>query len=256
MISERYWSTRGHNRASFTSIQLLGDLLRGRPLQQGDFRDGVVIPEIRKNGDRAKAGIALDRRVGGGDERGCRLCHHGLLVGRVAEVVVTSNFFGFDNCTGFGICDHLDKLVAFARVNRNLQLAVIDLELSRDRLPLLLAGLECVLQGEIDVLQRGSHRLDFFLLGTGGHQAKARQRDGRDKHKQSKSARYHNVSTCKRVRRRGANRETFSSSRPDAIRQAPGLEKIPDETRQVSPTYQLRSARRVGCVVSRLPQSL
>src|SRR5262249_4207056 len=98
---------------------------------------------------------------------------------------------GLYNRATIRIRDHLGEVVAFGGVNRKLQLAVVDFELSRYRLALLLTGFEPVLEHELCLFQRASQSSDILVLSPRARAERAKDNHRCDHQKPLKRSRSH-----------------------------------------------------------------
>src|SRR5262249_16634011 len=130
---------------------------------------------------RVVSGIGL---LGLGDhltKRALGLAHRlGLLAGG-GEVVTSGDRLALGDLSALVIDDDLRELVCLHRVHRELELAVLELELSRDRTTFLLRRLQAAGQRDLRLLGRGRERrrglrrlallgllVGFPFLGRGG----------------------------------------------------------------------------------------
>jgi hypothetical protein len=99
----------------------------------------MAIPQLRINADLPEANIGLCCRVGSSQQRHRRLGHCRFLRRRGFEVVGVGDLFAFGNGS-LWVRHDFDEVIAFQGIDRELEFAVLELELGRDRLALGLAG--------------------------------------------------------------------------------------------------------------------
>src|SRR6185437_13232372 len=89
-----------------------------------------------------------------------------LLLSR-GEILAFGDGLGSHNLTGHMIDQYLEKLAFLRGVDRKLQLAVVDLEFGRDRLTLLFAGCQTLLQINLGGVQKLDERFLRCVLIVG-----------------------------------------------------------------------------------------
>src|SRR2546425_8159508 len=136
------------------SIELLGHGLPLGALHQRDVGHGMTVLQCRHDAYDAVPHVLLHGLGCSGIEGPLRFGHRLALSLRRREVVAAGDRLRLRDLPGLVIDDHFGELVTFHRVDRELQLAVLDLVLCGDRRAFFGAGREPALKGDLGVLQR------------------------------------------------------------------------------------------------------
>src|SRR5438552_5407034 len=141
-------------RMGASSVELLGFRLPLGALDERHLGDGMSILQRGHDAHRAVARVRLHGLGRGGDERPLGLRHGLTLRLRRGEVLGARERLDLGDLAGRGIDDDLRERGALHRVDGELQVVLVDLELRRDRLALSRTGLETALQRHLRGLQR------------------------------------------------------------------------------------------------------
>src|SRR5712691_1543938 len=147
-------------------IQRFCDDLERLALQQGNsgHRRAVAIAHARcDHAHGARACIAPDRVFRRLSQGTLRRTHGGALRLRGSEIVATSNCFSFGDPASRVVHDHLGELIAFHRVDRQLELSVSELELTRYGRTAAFARRQALFERCSDALKCSCQRRLIFL---------------------------------------------------------------------------------------------
>src|SRR5262249_55258989 len=163
------------------SCELLG-------FQQKHGGDRATVPQIGPHAHRAEGGGLARGLLHRFSQRDLCLRHRGALRPSRGEI---AGFCEWLDCGAFagGVIDqHLRKLAVLCRVDRELEPAVLDLAIARDRLTFLFARGQSLLQADLGAAKCLDQRFRILVLGIFGPDVRPLSQDRQTEGAQSNNA--------------------------------------------------------------------